>query len=206
MDDDNKVTGTSGSSTTVSPSEQKQYALFKLSLHSDPDPLEPRKRKRYDDAIFVQKDAETGTGTIYQVTGSIASPDGMTYEEKPSEDPTRQYCFHKMTPLGHINKTDVDSGRVSQVLRAQPTPPRQQALDHWTLDRNGHPRPFMWVNRDGEAYAAGEKMRPVFKSTEWVAIYAIPALRVAGLLHEPEAKRTRSKTEPKAENDQEARA
>ncbi|KAF2220391.1 hypothetical protein BDZ85DRAFT_180444, partial [Elsinoe ampelina] len=138
--------------------------------------------KRYHEAIFVEENSETLDGTMFHVTGDVISSKGMYYQERWTTNPRNDRFFHRLTPLGWVDKTDYDSGRIGEVLKALPTPPKQQGLDFWAKKEEGQPTPMIWTKENGEPYAPGEERRPVFKCNEWLSQCALPALREAGLI------------------------
>lgn len=183
-------------------SEQKQAYLQRLAQHQQHhqqqqtqvwhrvskteidsaayDPLDPV--VRYHDGVFVEHDPDSGKGTLHHVTGDIIAARGMRYEERRGWTPGQSANLQAITFIGYVSKADFDAGRISDVLRALPTPPKQQGLNFWERNPRTGMHDVIWTKEDGEPYAPGEPRRPIFKCNEWTAQYAIPALWNAKLL------------------------
>ncbi|KAI7086111.1 hypothetical protein KC356_g5279 [Hortaea werneckii] len=71
-------------------------------------------------AIFVETNIDT-SGRIFHVTGTIAQ--GMVYEEKEIKFPDVSYSQEDMTPLGVVEKADLD--RFRQICQSIPPPKKQ---------------------------------------------------------------------------------
>ena len=147
------------------------------------DPLDSA--KRYHEGIFVEINPQSHEGTQFHVTGKIIAASGMRYEEKENFIPgvSDGAHLHKVTQVGWISKADFH-GRVSSILRALPTPPKQQGLIFCEKDPVTGRYEIIWTKEDGERYGPDEQRRPVFKCNEWTHQYAIPALRNAGVLRD----------------------
>lgn len=133
-----------------------------------PDPDMPP--GRFHHAIFVKTDAD-GAGTVYHVTGDVTSSRGMRYESKKTEDPEELETFHAKELIGYTNSIH----QWDLVLSALPTPPQQKASNP---KKQGNVEPFKDKIRDYEYvfYSPDEERKPLWKCTEWVEWYAIPAL------------------------------
>jgi hypothetical protein len=90
--------------------------------------------KRYHTSIFVKTNPSQGSGTMFQVTGDVISQNGMRYEERVDYLPGSEAPLHRSTLIGVISKSDFDRGIVSKILRALPTPSKQQGLNFWEKD------------------------------------------------------------------------
>ncbi|EGP89001.1 uncharacterized protein MYCGRDRAFT_18838, partial [Zymoseptoria tritici IPO323] len=137
--------------------------------------------KRYHDGVFVETDRTNGTGTMFHVTGDIIAQSGMRYEEKENWVPGQSARLHRITPIGFVNEDDVDSDKISSVLRSLPTPTKQQGVNFWKRSSEPGAIEIIWTKEDGEPYGAGEGRRPVIKCNEWTDL-AIQTLRSRGLL------------------------
>jgi hypothetical protein len=147
------------------------------------DPLDPV--KRYHEGIFVETDQIEGSGTLFHITGDIIAPNGMYYEERgPTYNPTKSEYLHNFPQIGWILADDFNSRQISAILKALPTPPKQQGLDFWNMDLKSKMTGYIWTKKGGERYEPGEGRPPVFKCNEWTNQYAIPALRNAGVLRD----------------------
>lgn len=106
----------------------------------------------------------------------------MRYEEKDQWAPGQSARLNAMVALGFICKADYDAGRVTQVLKALPTPPKQQGINFWQKNPRTGRHDLMWCKENGDPYKPGEQHRRIFKCNEWTEELAIPALRGAGIL------------------------
>lgn len=162
-------------------SEGVWYCVFKTEIDSAAhDPLDPV--KRYHDGVFVEHESKIRRGQLYHVTGDIIGARGMRYDERRGWRPGQSGRLHSMTAIGYVSKADFESGRISEVLCALPTPTKQQGLNFWQKNPRTGMHDIIWTKEDGEPYAPGEPRRPIFKCNEWTAQYAIPALRNTGIL------------------------
>jgi hypothetical protein len=148
------------------------YPVYKIKSHMAlPDPHMPP--GRFHHALFVET-SKDGSGTLYHVTGDVTSANGMAYESRESPDPAQLEAFHSKELLGYTG-SDVHPGQWSSVLASMPTPPQQKASNPKS---QGRVEPFKEKVGDYEYifYGAGEEQKPLWKCTEWVEWYAIPAL------------------------------
>lgn len=130
---------------------------------------------RYHTVIFIETESDGG-GYTHEVTGDIASSNGMTYQTKKEQGPPEQSeTFHQKYFLGWVHKYDYPSA-VDQLLRSLPSPPRQRRFD---------PERMMWVQckPDDTPYGPKETPPPYEKCTEWTEKKAIPCLQQRGVLH-----------------------
>jgi hypothetical protein len=136
---------------------------------------------RFHHAIFVE-DKKDGSGTIYHVTGDITSRHGMSYQSKKTKDPEESRTFHSRELLGYT-RSDDHPARWDSVLSTLPTPPQQKASNP---KKQGRVEPFKQKLGDYEYifYSPGEERQPLWKCTEWVEWYAIPALWEQGLIQQ----------------------
>ena len=89
------------------------------------DPLDPA--KRYDEGIFIEADEITREGTMFHVTGDIIAANGMYYEERgPNYRARDSIKLHECPHIGWVLAADYHSGRISEILRALPTPPKHK--------------------------------------------------------------------------------
>lgn len=144
-----------------------------------PDPHMPPGRLHH--AIFVQT-KKKGSGTLYHVIGDITSRGGMTYESKKTENPAGSRSFHSQELLGYAH-SDAHPGQWNSVLSSLPTPPQQKASNP---KKHGRVEPFKEKISEYQYvfYEPGEDRQPLWKCTEWVEWYAIPALRENGLIQD----------------------
>jgi hypothetical protein len=152
-----------------------QYAVYKVkSKMALPDPDMPP--GRFHHAIFVEHEND-GSGTTYHVVGDVTSRQGMSYESKRTEDPGDLETFHSKELIGYTDSIH----QWDSVLSALPTPPQQKASNP---KKQGKVEPFKQQISDYEYvfYSAGEERKRLWKCTEWVEWYAIPALWQRGLL------------------------
>ncbi|OBS23267.1 hypothetical protein FPOA_03819 [Fusarium poae] len=156
------------------------YSVYKVrSKMGFPDPHMPPGRLHH--AIFVQTTKDEG-GMVYHVTGDITSRGGMVYESKPDQNPELSDTFHSLELLGYTS-SDNHPDKWNRVLSALPTPPQQKAANP---KNGGSVEPFKQKISDYEHifYAPGEKHKPLWKCTEWVELYAIPALQKNNLIQQ----------------------
>ncbi|KNB18043.1 hypothetical protein FOXG_15696 [Fusarium oxysporum f. sp. lycopersici 4287] len=135
------------------------YPVYKVKSHMAlPDPHMPP--GRFHHAIFVET-SDDGFGTLHHVTGDVTSANGMSYESYTS--------------------SNVHPQQWSSVLASLPTPPQQKASNP---KNQGRVEPFKEkVGGYGYVfYTDGEERKPLWKCTEWVEWYAIPALHERGLI------------------------
>ncbi|KAL4910136.1 hypothetical protein BDW74DRAFT_173602 [Aspergillus multicolor] len=160
--------------------EETHYRIYIPQLDTVAfDPLDPQ--KRYHEGIFVQDHGRAGT--LFHVTGDIIAPRGMGYQITEDFDPLSSIQFHAMPFVGWVRKDDYQSGRVDSILRALPTPNKQQGLNFWQKKKDPNEETEMiWTKENGDPYGPGEPRRPIFKCNEWTHQYAVPALRNAGIL------------------------
>ncbi len=71
--------------------------------------------------IFVETDADAGTGVLFHVTGDIQN--GMTYESRDEEKPEDSVTFISKTPIGKISAPEFL--RIDAICRRLPPPPKQ---------------------------------------------------------------------------------
>jgi hypothetical protein len=140
--------------------------------------------KRYHTGVFALTNPTLGTGTMFQVIGDIISQSGMRYEERIDYLPGSEAPLHRSALIGVISKTDFDRGVVSTILKALPTPSKQQGLNFWEKDPQTGRHELIWTKANGDPYGPGETRRPTFKCNEWTSQYAIPALRDARVLRD----------------------
>ncbi|ELQ42916.1 hypothetical protein OOU_Y34scaffold00183g3 [Pyricularia oryzae Y34] len=147
--------------------------LLKFSLAmADPDLPQPR----YHHVVFVQTNADDGSGVKFHVVGDITSLGGMTYESTEFGNPLDDPAFHGSDLLG-FTIGDGFRRRWDEVLGGLPTPPKQKeynvATGRTELVKTWNPLAF---------YAPGEERQPPWKCTEWTMDHAIPALWKNGLI------------------------
>ncbi|KAF2208111.1 hypothetical protein CERZMDRAFT_114826 [Cercospora zeae-maydis SCOH1-5] len=160
--------------------QQQWFRVFKPEIDSVAhDPIDPV--KRYHDGIFVELDRTTGEGTFFHVTGDIIAARGMRYEERDGFIPGQSGRLHQTTQLGWVLKTDFDSGRISSILRALPTPTKQQGVNFWKKSTIPGEIEIIWTKENGEPYGPNEPRRPVMKCNEWTDL-AASTLRSQGVL------------------------
>jgi hypothetical protein len=147
---------------------------YKIAL---PDPHMPPGRLHH--AIFVQTNKD-GSGTLYHVIGDITSTRGMTYQSKKTRDPATSESFRSRKIIGYTC-SDTHPGQWTSVLSSLPTPPQQKASNP---SNGGRVEPFKEKVSDYTYvfYKPGEEREPLWKCTEWVEWYAIPALEEHGLV------------------------
>lgn len=161
--------------------QEIMYRVFRPEMDSvADDPLDPG--KRYHDGVFVETDQIRTTGTMFHVTGDVIAASGMRYEEKDNYCPEQSKRLHRTIQIGCVAKADHDSGRISIVLQALPTPSKQQGLNFWERNAVTKRHDIIWTKENGDPYGPGEERRRTFKCNEWTSLYAIPALRNAGIL------------------------
>ncbi|KAG5754069.1 hypothetical protein H9Q69_010129 [Fusarium xylarioides] len=156
------------------------YPVYKVKYNiSFPDPHMPAGRLHH--AIFVQTKKDR-SGTLYHVTGDITSRGGMTYESKKTRNPPQSQTFHSWELLGYTH-SDIHPAQWNAVLASLPTPPQQKASNP---KKQGQVEPFKEKLGDYQFifYAPGEEQQPLWKCTEWVEWYAIPALWEHGLIQQ----------------------
>ncbi|KAI1027719.1 hypothetical protein LB504_011742 [Fusarium proliferatum] len=154
------------------------YPVYKVKSHMVlPDPHMPP--GRFHHALFVET-SKNGSGTLYHVTGDVTSANGMTYESRESPDPAQLEGFHCKESLGYTS-SDAHPEQWNALLASLPTPPQQKASNP---RKQGRVEPFKEKIRDYEYvfYTDGEERKPLWKCTEWVEWYAIPALHEHRLL------------------------
>ncbi|KAF5591609.1 uncharacterized protein FSUBG_10422 [Fusarium subglutinans] len=155
-----------------------RYPVYKVKSHMAlPDPHMPP--GRFHHAIFVGT-SKDGSGTLYHVTGDVTSSKGMSYESRESPDPAHLENFHSKELLGYTG-SDGHPEQWNALLAALPTPPQQKASNP---RKQGRVEPFQEKLGDYEYifYQDGEERKPLWKCTEWVEWYAIPAFRKNGLI------------------------
>ena len=148
-----------------------------------PDPEEPC--TRYHTYILVQNhpvqvenpesdprlssDGET-YGWVHEVTGDIASPQGMIYLHRPVTcAPQLSETFHTVEFLGQVLAAGYPDN-VDRICRAEPPPPCQKKFNACTMR-------YEAINA-GDGAGAGR----YFKCTEWTEERVIPALYREGVL------------------------
>ena len=143
-----------------------------------PDPDMPP--GRYHHAIFVRTSKSNGSGELYHVIGDITSPDGMSYQRKPTRNPDNSETFFARDFLGYT----LSSGHPAEwdkVLGNLLTPPQQKAPNPAKMGRTepfkSKVGPYKYI-----FYEDGEERKPLWKCTEWVEDYALPALYSHGLI------------------------
>ncbi|EEP82039.1 predicted protein [Uncinocarpus reesii 1704] len=146
------------------------------------DPLDPA--KRYHEGVFVEANPEKLRGTLFHVTGDIIGAHGMRYEERINYCPADSIHLHVNPQIGWVLSADFHSGKISTILRSLPTPPKQQGINFWEVDPVTKRHEIIWTKENGDPYGPDEQQRPVFKCNEWTNLYAVPALRDAGVLHD----------------------
>ncbi|KAF4446729.1 hypothetical protein F53441_9662 [Fusarium austroafricanum] len=148
------------------------HPVYKVkSTLSLPDPHMPPGRLHH--AIFVETN-ENGSGIIYEVTGDVTSIGGMTYESTNAPSPKESENFHSMDLLGYRN-LDIPLEKWNSILSSLPAPPQQKVAN---TKKQGQVEPFKEKISDSEYifYEPGDEKRPLWKCTEWIEQYAIPAL------------------------------
>lgn len=88
------------------------------------DPLDPP--KRYHEGIFVEDNPITKDGIMFHVTGDIIAPSGMRFEMKEGYAAEVSAHLHSYPQIGWVRRADFKSGRIEAMLRALPTPSKQQ--------------------------------------------------------------------------------
>lgn len=157
----------------------ERYKVFTPELDTVAhDPLDPP--KRYHTGIFVEKISENHQGDMIQVTGDIIAGSGMRFEVKDDYVPAATQHFHRTIEIGWIYKADLQ--RLKDVLKALPTPTKQQGLDFWSKDPAKRNK-LTWTKQNGDLYGPDEQRRPIMKCNEWTHQLAIPKLRHDGILH-----------------------
>lgn len=165
------------------PLHQVWYRTFRPEIDSvADDPLDPG--KRYHKGVFVETDPVNGRGKLFHVTGDIIAASGMMYQERGNFTPGASAQLHRTTQIGWVLKADYDSGKIGTILRALPTPTKQQGLNFWEINPVTGKHDIIWTKENGERYGPGEQRRPTFKRNEWKNLYASPALRNAGVLRD----------------------
>lgn len=153
------------------------------------DPLDPL--KRYHEGIFVEDNPKTQKGIMFHVTGDIIAPSGMRFEVKEGYaawasdhlHPRIGDHLHSYPQIGWVRRADFESGRIEDILRALPTPTKQQGLNFWGKGPSSGFHEYIWTKENGNPYGPGEQRRPIMKCNEWTHELAIPALIKAGILH-----------------------
>ena len=104
----------------------------------------------------------------------------MTYESKKTGNPANSRSFHSQELLGYTY-FNTHPGQWNSVLSSQPTPPQQKASNP---KKHGQVEPFKEKISDHQYvfYEPEDERRPLWKCTEWVEWYAIPALQAYGLI------------------------
>jgi hypothetical protein len=157
------------------------YRVYDVQLDTAaPDLIDPV--KRYHEGVFVEWDPETHDGTMFHVTGDIIGASGMRYEEKTNYKASKSSHLRSYEQIGWVLPADFHSGNISNILRALPTPTKQQGINFWEVNPVTLKHEIIWTKEDGERYGPGEQRRPTFKCNEWVKLHAIPALRNSGVL------------------------
>lgn len=144
------------------------------------DPLDLQ--KRYHEGIFVEDDPKTQQGIMFHVTGDIIAPSGMRFETKEGYAAQASAHLHSYAQIGWVRRTDFDSGRIKAMLRALPTPTKQQGLNFWGKGPSSGYHEYIWTKTNGEPYGPGEQRRPIIKCNEWTHQLAIPTLMNADIL------------------------
>ncbi|KAJ5229885.1 hypothetical protein N7489_010593 [Penicillium chrysogenum] len=144
------------------------------------DPLDPP--KRYHEGIFVEDNPISKDGIMFHVTGDIIAPSGMRFEMKEGYAAEVSAHLHSYPQIGWVRRADFKSGRIEAMLRALPTPSKQQGLNFWGKGPASGYHEYIWTKENGEPYGPGEQRRPIFKCNEWTHQLAIPALTNAGIL------------------------
>lgn len=153
----------------------QQYRVYVVkSTISMPDPDMPP--PRYHTAIFVESESNGG-GYLHHVTGDLTSIGGMRYEKTLSGRPEHADAFYAKDLLGVTDASTYPSSW-DTMLRQVPPPRQQKAFNPKTMRtepfKNVEPLTF---------YKSDEPRQPLVKCTEWTLDQAIPALRLAGLIH-----------------------
>ncbi|KAF4336745.1 hypothetical protein FBEOM_9376 [Fusarium beomiforme] len=156
------------------------YPVYKVkSFMALPDPHMPP--GRFHHTIFVET-SQDGSGSRYHVTGDVTSPNGMIYESRESPDPAQLEAFHCKECLGYTT-SDVHPEQWNSLLASLPTPPQQKASNP---KNQGRVEPFKEKIHDYEYvfYNPGEERESLWKCTEWVEWYALPALQERGFIQD----------------------
>jgi hypothetical protein len=165
----------------MSSAQSDWYAVFNPSFDTVAfDPLDPQ--KRYHEGIFVEDNPETQKGIMFHVTGDIIAASGMRFELKIGYAAWASVHLHSYPQIGWVRRADFESGRIEAMLRALPTPTRQQGLNFWGKGPSSGYHEYIWTKENGEPYGPGEQRRPIIKCNEWTHQLAIPALINAGIL------------------------
>ncbi|KAL1860729.1 hypothetical protein VTK73DRAFT_7208 [Phialemonium thermophilum] len=72
-------------------------------------------------ALFIETDPNTHGGILFHVVGDIQN--GMTFEERPSRDPSTSASFVEWSIIGYINPGDI--GHMRSVCTSIPPPKKQ---------------------------------------------------------------------------------
>lgn len=136
---------------------------------------------RFHHALFVEN-RKNGDGTVYHVIGDITTRQGMSYESKKAQDPEESRTFYSKELLGYTYSEDQPAAWDS-VLSVLPTPPQQKVGNP---TNKGIVEPFKEKVGEFEYtfYSPGEEQRPLWKCTEWIEWYAIPALLEHNLIQQ----------------------
>lgn len=165
----------------MSSAQSDWCAVFIPSLDTvAPDPLDPQ--KRYHEGIFVEDDPRTQKGIMFHVTGDIIAASGMRFELKEGYSPLASAHLRSCPQIGWVRRADLDSGRIEAMLRALPTPTKQQGLNFWGKGPSSGYHEYIWTKENGEPYGPTEPRRPIIKCNEWTHQLAIPTLVNAGVL------------------------
>ncbi|OQE73487.1 hypothetical protein PENNAL_c0087G03537 [Penicillium nalgiovense] len=92
-----------------------------------PDPIDPV--KRYHEGVFVESSSKTRDGTLFHVTGDLLAPSGMYYDERTRYRALESSHLHSYEQIGWVPSVDFQSGRIGDILRALPTPSKQQGIN-----------------------------------------------------------------------------
>ncbi|CAJ0542989.1 Ff.00g003540.m01.CDS01 [Fusarium sp. VM40] len=106
----------------------------------------------------------------------------MSYESKKAQDPEESRTFYSKELLGYTY-SEGQPAAWDSVLSVLPTPPQQKVGNP---NNRGEVEPFK--EKVGEFqyifYSPGEEQRPLWKCTEWIEWYAIPALLEHNLIQQ----------------------
>lgn len=109
----------------------------------------------------------------------------MRFEERKDIAPALSAQFHDEIQIGYVARADFDTGKIGDVLRALPTPTKQQGIAFWNpSDPPGQIKLSSFGQKRMESLMRlmkKEERRPIFKCNEWTE-RAIATLRGQGIL------------------------
>ena len=129
------------------------------------------KEKRYHTSVFI---ALTSTDYVkIHITGSIT--DGFVYQARPESAPELSSSYHSKELLGYVRTTDYAA--LEATCRAQPVPTAPQ--QRWSGGANGG---YRRCRENGDFFDDADTVPKLFRCTEWVQEYAVPAIKKSGLV------------------------